>query len=543
MGDGTRLATDIYLPRRPRRVPTVVARTPYGTRENAVWFGGIGRLFADNGFAFVAQDTRGHHGSDGIAVPFANEAQDGYDTCAWVIEQPWSDGAIATFGESYVGYTAVATASSGHPAIRAAALRATTTDIEHDWLRHQGVLRLEFVVRWALEAWSGRDNPAPELDWTIRPLRAIVPAVTPDRVPDVLDSWVRGAGRVGLSGGTSQWPALIRQLRVPTHFTAGWWDLFQRGQLRDWAVHAGRGVPGSRLVVEATDHAGHDWGDGPTPDPLWDFDKLAATMPDVLHGELAFLRRQLQGHAGGPPHIPVTWALTHVGSQTATSWPPANAAPLRLHLVDAGRAHRGPEGGSLSLQPDRIPVEARWVHDPKHLVPSRDGESVEGWFTRPDEQIAQVRDDVITFTSDAARVPLDLAGPVTAELELRASIAGGHVMVKLCDVYPTGEAYRMADGASRLQADESAMTVVDLGQTGYRLRAGHRLRLEIASSAFPRYIWFPGSVTDPWDAIRTRPVESRLRSGQGASSVTITVLGDAATAFGTGHLPPVTDRD
>ena len=522
MRDGTRLATDVYLPNGHGRVPAVLARTPYGKRGNAVWFEGIGRLFADQGLAFVAQDTRGHHGSDGTAVPFEPEARDGYDTCEWVVGQPWSDGTIAVFGESYVGFTAIAAASSGHPGIRAAALRATTTDIADDWLRHQGVLRLEFVLRWALAAWSGRDNLAPEFDWTIRPLRDIVPAIAPDRVPTVLDAWARGSGPLRRPGIGAAWPSLIEKLQVPSHFTAGWWDLFQRGELRDWAHHARHGHSESRLVVEATDHAGHDWGDGPTPDPLADFDALAARMPHVLGAELAFLRGALSGVRVAKPAARVTWMLTHVGPQMATSWPPSDAKPYRLFLVDAGRADRGPEGGSLSTRPDHIPMEVSWRHDPRNLVPSMDGEAVEGWFRRPDERIVQVRDDVITFTSDAVSQPLDLAGPVTAELVVRTQGPDGQVMAKLCDVYPSGEARRIVDGASRVE-DGSIGTAIDLGHTGYRLRPGHRLRLEISSSAFPKYIWTSGAGTDPWDAVRTRAVESWLRTGPGGSSVVLTV--------------------
>jgi hypothetical protein len=112
MRDGTRLATDVYLPDRPGRLPAVLARTPYGARGNAVWFPAIGRLFADNGLAFVAQDTRGHYASEGIAAPFECEASDGYDTCEWIVQEPWSDGTLAVFGESYVGYTALDTVAS-----------------------------------------------------------------------------------------------------------------------------------------------------------------------------------------------------------------------------------------------------------------------------------------------------------------------------------------------------------------------------------------------------------------------------------------------
>ena len=532
MRDGTRLATDVYLPSAAGRVPAVLARTPYGARGNAVWFPAIGRLFADHGMAFVAQDTRGHHGSEGVAEPFEHEARDGYDTCEWIVRQPWSNGTIAVFGESYVGYTAIAAASSGHPAIRAAALRATSTDIAGDWLRHQGVLRLEFVVRWALAAWSGRDNLAPDFDWSIRPLRGVVPAVAPDRVPAVLDAWARGGGPAGLRSRQARWPSLVDGLGVPSHFTAGWWDLFVRGELRDWARHAGRGMDHSRLVIEATDHAGHDWSDGPTPDPLADFDALAGRMPAILRPEVAFLRRHLQGVDDGAETAPVTWMLTHAGQQASTTWPPPGAGPLVLHLGDAGQAHRGPEGGSLSARPDHIPVEARWRHDPRALVPSLEGEAVEGWFRRPDERLTQVRDDVLTFTSDAVREPLDLAGPVRADLALRAPAAGGHVMAKLCDVYPTGEARRIADGACRLEAGAETVASVDLGHTGYRVRPGHRLRLEVSSSAFPRYTWHPGTTADPWDAVGGRVQETALRTGPGGSCLRLTVAPASSTRPG-----------
>jgi putative CocE/NonD family hydrolase len=354
-----------------------------------------------------------------------------------------------------------------------------------------------------------------------------VPAVVPDRVPVVLDAWARGAGPGHLRAEHAGWPSLIDELRVPSHFTAGWWDLFGRGELRDWARHAGRGhrlSRLSRLVVEATDHAGHDWSDGPTPDPLADFDTLAARMPTVLGAEVSFLRRHLLGGDSIPDAAPVTWMLTHVGQQVSPSWPPPGAESLCLYLGDAGRARRGPEGGSLSIRPDHIPMEARWRHDPANLVPSLEGEAVEGWFRRPDERLTQVRDDVLTFTADAVREPLDLAGPVQAHLVVRAPAAGGHVMAKLCDVYPTGEARRIVDGAYCLNGDADAVVTVDLGQAGYRLRPGHRLRLEIASSAFPRYILHPGTTDDPWDAVQTRALEMGLRTGPGGSRLTMTVL-------------------
>ena len=435
----------------------------------------IGQLFADSGMAFVVQDTRGQHDSDGTAEPFTPEASDGYDTCEWIVGQSWSNGSLALFGESYVGYAALAAASSGHPSIRAVALRNTTTDIAGDWLRHQGVLRLEFLTLWAFAAWCGNDNIAPDLDWSIRPLSAHLPKIAQGRHSAALDGWARetpgSAGERARHG-----PSLISRLRVPAHFTAGWWDLFIRGELRDRSRHAASGHE-SWLSVEATDHAGRDWSEGPTPDPLDDFDLLGSRISAVLANELAFLQRHLL-HVGTQRSAePVSWMLTGAGPRTSPCWPPPGVAPLRLYLTGAEGAHRGPEGGSLSSRPDHLSVEARWRHDPQDLVPSLDGDVMAGMFRAPDERLTQVRDDVLTFTSDIVRSPLDLAGPVGVDLAVRTSDAGGHIMAKLCDVYPAGEARRIVDGAVRLDAGSST-TTVDLGDTGYRLRPGHRLRLE-----------------------------------------------------------------
>ena len=460
MGDGTRLATDIYLPRRPSRVPTVLVRTPYGTRGNAVWFGAIGRLFADHGFAFVAQDTRGHHGSDGVPVPFAHEAQDGYDTCDWVVRQPWSDGTIATFGESYVGFTA-------HRGGVQRSSRDPRGGVACDDLRHPGRLapasrRPPAGVRRSMGA------------------RGLVRSGQPGagaRLDDPTASRCRARGRAGSGAGCPRLVGARRRARTalePRRRMAG----ADRPAPGADTLHGRAGGTYSNAGNSATGAITHgaealvvasSWRRPTTLvmigatdrrlDPLADFDALAARMPDVLRGELAFLRGQLQGVGDEQRSYA---RLMDPDARRTTSGELVAAAQAPSHFVCTWWMPVGPIAARREARsharPDHIPVEARWVHDPRRLVPSMDGEAVEGWFRRPDERLAQVRDDVITFTSEVARVPLDLAGPVTAELVLRASGASGHVTVKLCDVYPTGEAYRIVDGASRLEGDRSAMT-------------------------------------------------------------------------------------
>ena len=119
--DGTKLLTDIYLPEGNGPFPVILCRVPYGTRTEYVFQYNIGRYFADRGFAYVTQNVRGRFGSEGDFTAYVEgqEIPDGYDTVEWIVSQDWSDGNVGVMGESYYGYTTLAAAASGHPAIKA----------------------------------------------------------------------------------------------------------------------------------------------------------------------------------------------------------------------------------------------------------------------------------------------------------------------------------------------------------------------------------------------------------------------------------------
>jgi uncharacterized protein len=178
------------------------------------------------------------------------------------------------------------------------------------------------------------------------------------------------------------------------------------------------------------------------------------------------------------------------------------------------------------MRADVLATTVRWDHDPQHLVPSLQGEVAHGRFRRPDEREVQVRDDVPTFTSAPLVTPLDLCGPIVARLVVTTTGASAHVMAKLSDVYPEGPARRIADGAALVNGGlEPSPVEVSLGHAGYRVRRGHRLRLEIASSAYPRYIWHPGTDEDPWQAIGARSSAQALHVGGNASTLQLRVIG------------------
>ena len=181
----------------------------------------------------------------------------------------------------------------------------------------------------------------------------------------------------------------------------------------------------------------------------------------------------------------------------------------------------------LAAAPEARIGRAVWVHDPAHLVPSAPVDPfslLRGW---PDESDIQDRDDVLTFTSEALATPLDLAGPVTAELALESTCASMHAHVKLLDVSPDGAARMLVRGQAHI--DSAAYGVrasIDLSHTGYRVLPGHRLRLHVACSDFPLYLWHPGTSDDPWLAVTGQANEQALLTGgENRSYISLTVLG------------------
>jgi uncharacterized protein len=129
MRDGIRLATDVYLPDDGDATEAVLVRLPYGKNSRYVFFKWICEIFTKRGYAMVVQDVRGKFRTEGQTLGFITEANDGYDTIDWIVSQPWSNGIVGMFGDSYYGFTQWAAVSSGHRALRAIAPRVTSAEL------------------------------------------------------------------------------------------------------------------------------------------------------------------------------------------------------------------------------------------------------------------------------------------------------------------------------------------------------------------------------------------------------------------------------
>lgn len=528
MRDGVRLATDVYAPSTGRRVPTVLARLPYDKSGRFSFMPQIAQLFNERGYAFVAQDVRGKARSEGELEPFVHEASDGYDTIEWLVGRSWSDGTVGMFGDSYYGFTQWAAAVAGHAALRAIVPRITTTELGTDWMYHQGVFCLYCMAEWAATTWVNERLYEAAPDFSVRPLSELVPALHAGRRSPSLDAWAaRTAGDPSWTEGVFGTADPLDRVRIPVLHSGGWWDVFQRGQIRDFMrLHRDR-APDQHLLMASTDHFDDPLvQDGESVEDIMEDDAaLARFLPGYVAPALEFFDRHLLGLAG-PPIPTVRWHLANEGWRESADWPPPEAQERKLHLADAERALDGPEGGALAGGPESGPSRVRWVHDPSDLVPDLVRDCWRPLLDLPDERRIEAREDVLTFTGEPARSPLDLAGPATLTATVRSRPGPMHLAAKLVDVYPSGRARRILQGIARVgDAAADRPVLVDLGHTGYRLRTGHRLRLEVACSDFPRYLPDMGDERDPWSATEGTVREQELVVGQGAgSSLTLTVL-------------------
>jgi predicted acyl esterase len=526
--DGVSLSTDLYLPTATTPAPTVLIRTPYDKGARAGFKPRLAMYLADCGYAVVVQDVRGRGRSSGTPSPYVHEAPDGYDAIEWIVRQPWSNGAVGMVGGSYAALAQWAAASSGHAALRAIAPDGIAVNCDYP-LRFQGVPWLEHY-RWFVDAWTFQTLIKTDAwGWTERPLMASIPDWAA-RGRELLESWITGAtdlayhlGRVFPDGVPT------RTLRIPALHATGWWDTFARFGFTDWE-QVRTSAPAAEhqyLRLRAADHHYPYLADGRAPADHWSTDDAALErmLPDLMREPLDFMESYLRGDGPTSPCPRVKYELANGPSGVADRWPPAGTRTRTLHLTAAEQALSSLDGGGLVDTPETTRQRARWEHDPARPVPSMTASEWDVLLVPQDQSDNHLRPDVLTFTSDAQDGPLDLCGPALAALAVGGSASSTHVMTELSDVAPSGRAQLIAYGASYVRLEEGPSNVgVDLGMTGYRLRPGHRLRLAVSSSMFPRFPVHPGTSHDPLYATAYRVSEQFLHlGGDGGSRLHVTV--------------------
>jgi putative CocE/NonD family hydrolase len=515
MRDGVRLFADVYLPHGDGPFPVILIRVPYGKRSEYTFMPALGRFWKERGYAFVVQDVRGRFGSEGSFTPYSSgqeifqpgqEVPDAYDTLDWIAAQSWCDGNIGMMGESYYGYTSLAGAWSGHPALKAISPATITVPRERRVL--DGVFSLQAGGLWTLEMDDierGEYQDTTDLDLLHLPLITMGEA---HGLRDVL--WRERA--TGYLERPVDWRDRVNQLyagvRVPALHFGGWYDTYTRGTLAIWEgvrTHTTdeKARDSQWLVMGPWDHEHvsiHISGaDGMTRIGRLEIgDGSVSTYEELL---VDFFDHTLRGLDNGFATRPRVQYFT-IGDnawRSARQWPPEGVQATPMYFHSHGRSGADSSDGRLDFaHPGDEPVDV-YRYDPRDPVTiSAEINVWERGVEMSDRAKVVERPDVLAYTSAPLDDSLELTGPITVNLYASSTAPDTDFTAALVDVFPDGYSLLIQEGILRasfrdrdvppapIEPGEVYRFAIDLWATSYVVPPGHRLRVEISSSNFPR---------------------------------------------------------
>lgn len=551
--DGTRRQGILYLPSGGGKYPTLIERTPYGSASHDR-VAGTGEYFAARGYAVFSENVRGRHESEGGFYPFAEDSltghHDGSGTIDWVIDQPWCNGDVATFGGSYSGLLQYFTGRLGPLNLLCQFVRQGPSSLYQDWAYEGGAFRLAFCLHWTLKHMKAPDvhveSVSEAVQETIEAIRGSNGALEDyslDRLESVAEEcdWYRDwRSRPTFSDYWDQWElsgARWKKYRTPVYHLTGWFDLFLRGSLaayegiRDFA----KAQPSQMLVIGPWDHGLPSVSNSICGEV--DFGPDASV--DMLALELSWFDYWMKGRGRDPQtELPVRLFVMGQNEWRAfDDWPPPTQVPTPWYLgSDCGGAPQTVGHGSLA---QRAPTSDDDDTDEfMHLswpVLTVGGRTL-GIRSGPYNQRTVERQG-LAFTSRPLEHGLLIAGPVTATLYVTSTARSMDWIVRLSDVAPDGFSRPLCDGIVRVttednvssgEADQVAPCHVNLIGTANMFLPGHRIRLSVTNSSFPR--WDLNPAADTYDGSDVSATNTVGHGPGRPSHVLLPVIGDDSVA-------------
>jgi uncharacterized protein len=544
MRDGVRLAADIYLPAKdglaiPGKYPTILSRTPYdkaapGTIREAIWF-------AQRGYAVVMNDVRGRFKSEGVWRMMLDDGRDGYDTVEWIAGQPWSNGKVGTIGTSYPGGTQHALAEMNPPHLTTMIPVDALSNVGIAGFRHSGAFELRFV-NWifniaGFDAKEALDDPAlhQALVDNAKLIRQqiynlpIRKNTTPLKTIPEYESWLIEAMQHGdydaywKQIGYSVTENIRNYADVPVYHVTGWYDSWTRQVTMNWQALSKAKKSPQRLIIGPWTHG----GEARNVAGEAEFPREAAL--NFNEWRLLWFDHWLKGIENGAER----------------------AAPVRLFIMGGGDAHKTEQGrifvggawrdeqefplartkftpvylhadGTLSLQkPSELKSSTTYRFDPQNPVPtlggnisSHTGLMDQGvWNQRCRASVLGCRDtlplsernDVLVFQTEPLKEDMEVTGPIEVELFISSTALDTDFTAKLIDVYPPNHDFplgfdlNLGDSITRARYRDSLAhqklmrpgliypLKITLYPTANLFKKGHRIRVDISSSNFPRF--------------------------------------------------------
>lgn len=506
MHDGVRLSTDLYFPvGAPDRLPVIMIRTPYN--KSTEWHVQNAKRFAAQGYIVAVQDVRGKFESGGEYTVSAADTYDGSDMLEWLALQPWSTGKVGTTGCSYLGENQVEMAKLRSVHHLAMNPQAASGAFQYFGSWRGGAFELAADADWFLS--NGSRAPAPKVNWPALwrslPLKGMMDraGVHGTDWDDFVshpegDSWWRTRGYIN---DTDKFD--VPGLYVDAWYDYGVGDTFRMVDLIRKNSVSPKGRDNQFIVIAPTTHCRYEAatehtivGDRDLGDARYDFFGLYLAWFDHW-------LREVDNGVEKMPKVQI-YVMGKDEWRGENEWPPTRTVFTQYYLRSGGRANGRYGDGVLSTERPAGEPPDSFTYDPRTPVPSVGGPNwgpeIPGYASgAQDQSEVEMRQDVLVYTTEALAKGVEVTGPLEVVLYLSSDVPDTDFTAKLVDVYPDGSAYNVQEGIQRMRYREGLdkrarmkpgdiyEVHLNLNATSNYFRPGHRIRLEISSSNFPRF--------------------------------------------------------
>lgn len=501
MRDQTKLAANVYRPKGEGRFPVILMRTPYG-KPDEKW--GDAKRYTAAGYALVAEDCRGRGKSEGQWDPFRYDPEDGFDTQEWVGKQSWCNGEIGTTGGSYVGWTQWASAPRASHFLKCMVPVVPFGDVFDDIAYPGGAFQLGLQMGWGTGVGGVQLSPE-KLQAAYRhlPLRSFADQF--DTKVFFLADWVAH------NSYDDYWKQrgiqhAYRDVTVPILNVGGWYDIFSKTTI-DLVKHVreesrDRAMRRNQFVVMGP------WTHGVGTQKAGQLDFGPEAKLDLGKLQFQWFEYWLKGHDTGVQDWPAYYIFVMGENRWRgeSEWPLKRTHFTEVYLHGTSGANSSQGAGKLSLDKPAVERADTFTYDANNPVPSTGGNNLVGATAGPyDQTKIEEREDVLVYSTAPLDKPIEVTGPVKLVLHAASSARDTDFTAKLVDVYPDGKAYNLCDGIIRARFREGTdrpkllepgtieRYEIDLWVTSNVFQTGHRVRVEVSSSNFPRFDRNPNS--------------------------------------------------
>lgn len=510
--DGVKVAGDLYLPAQGQRFPVLFEHTPYN-RTGGSSEASTAPLYTSLGYAVLIVSSRGIYGSEGNWTPYMTEGRDGYDLQEWIGQQPWCDGNIGMFGHSYPGFTQLLPAPYRSRYVKAINPSGAQSDNFFAIWSREGIYQLALGPGWGTDQQAiAEGKPAPALNWTQLlnhlPLGTLVDEINSESGID--PQFVQGT--IDHYHYDEFWESMsvrgvYNQMDIPALHDTGWYDDLTRETFHNYTHmrQESRSEYARRLqylLVGPWDHSTgvnpqRQFGDVDFGPRIYDVD-----VQGVRNSWYDYF---LKGRRNALANVaPVTIFVMGANEwRTFSSWPLAGTRTAQLHLGSDGGANTGAGNGRLTTgRPGSEPPD-RYVYDPSDPVMTNGGNGCCPIVSAPigpyDQRSVEVREDVLVYTTGTLTRDVEVTGAGELRLFFSTNVPDTDFFVTLTDVYPDGRSIAITGGSLRTRFRNSITNpqlltpgqvygvTIPIWETSNVFKEGHKIRLDITSSNFPRF--------------------------------------------------------